>query len=397
MNGRILTLIGIYILVILLFAYLRPEETDWTPSFSPDRTIPFASKVLYQELKTIRDEEIRNVDRPIYNISTDLNQDDRAVYFLLNPQFQPDALDITALLDFTAKGNTVFIASENLSYELLDTLGVQLEYEYLSVPNQMEWFYEDNIKLHLNQLPDETWPASVSSGYRWFILEDSTLTTQKILGTVDDQHPNFVSCNVGKGTIFLHAFPYAFSNYHMLYQDNHRYVSTALAEIPSSDIWLWDTYYLNAGGGQAQSPLAVLNRYQSFRWAYWLGIIGAVVFIVFTAKRRQRVIPLLDPKRNSTLDFIQTIGDLYFHRSDHADLITKKIAILQSQIQKRYRIEVVEFSTEDAREIAARGGLEIKTVETLFTQVRNLKTRQTVYAETLFGLQRNLDRFLKRM
>lgn len=397
MNKRILMLIGIYILVILLFAYLRPEETDWTPSFSPNRTIPFASKVLYQELSTIRSEEIRNVDRPIYNISSDLNHDETGVYFLLNPQFLPDALDIHALLDFAAEGNTVFIASENISYELLDTLGVQLEYEYLDVANQMEWFYEDNIQMGLSKQPDKSWPASVSSGYWWFILEDSTLTNQQILGSVDDQHPNFVSCKIGDGIIFLHAFPYAFSNYHMLYQDNHVYVSSVLGEIPSADVWLWDTYYLSTGTGKAQSPLAVLNRYQSFRWAYWLGIAGTLIFIVFTAKRRQRVIPLLDPKRNSTLDFIHTIGDLYFNRGDHADLVLKKIAILQSHIQKRYRMEVVEFTPEDAHEITVRGGLEPKTGQILFTQIRNLKSRRHVNAETLFGLQRNLDQFLKRM
>jgi len=182
----------------------------------------------------------------------------------------------------------------------------------------------------------------------------------------------------------------------MLYRDNHRYISNALAEVPTADVWLWDKYYLNTTGGRAQSPLAALNRYQSFRWAYWLGILGVCVFILFTAKRRQRVIPIIDPKRNTTLDFVHTIGDLYFHRADHADLIRKKISILQSQIQKEYRVRVVDFSGEDARELAVRGGLELSSVETLFTQIRNLKNQPASHIDALFTLQSYLDRFVQR-
>ncbi len=396
MNRRIFTLIGIYIAVILLFAYVRPEETDWTPSFSPDKTIPFASKILYNELKEIRSEKIQEANRPIYNTTSGFQEDSTSVYFFLNKSFEPGRLDIESLLDFAARGNTIFIASEDIGYELLDTLGVQLQYEYLSSVNSVEWFYEDNITLNLEQQDDEEWQAAVSAGYRWFIIEDTTNTVQSILGTVNDQHPNFIRCKFGEGQIFLHAFPYIFSNYHMLYKDNHRYVSSAIAEIPMADTWIWDKYYLSSTGGRAQSPLAALNRYQSFRWAYWLGIIGAFVFILFTAKRRQRMIPVLNQMRNTTLDFVQTIGDLYFHRADHIDLIEKKISILQAQIQKKYRVQVVEFSGDDVKEIATRGGLDLRLVETLFLQVRNLKTQKTVYTETLFSLQRNLDRFLKR-
>jgi hypothetical protein len=396
MNQRILILIGVYVAVILFFAYVRPEKTDWTPSFSPDKTIPFASRVLFNELGEIRTENIQTAERPIYNTTSGFDYESTIVYFFLNYRFGPGSLDIESLLDFASKGNTVFIASENIDHALLDTLGVQLEYEYIGSVNSVEWFYEDNITLQLKGTDGEEWQAAVSAGYQWFIIEDTTLTEQTILGTVNDQHPNFIRCRVGEGTVFLHTFPYMFSNYHMLYQDNYRYVSKALSEVPLADVWIWDKYYLDSTSGRAQSPLAALNKYQSFRWAYWLGIIGAFVFILFTAKRRQRMIPILNEKRNSTLDFVRTIGDLYFHRADHADLIEKKLFILQSQIQKKYRMTVSEFSAEDAKEVAIRAGQDRKAVEILFTQIRNLKSQKTVYAETLFSLQRNLDRLVGR-
>lgn len=393
MNRRIFILIGVYVAVILLFAWLRPEKMDWSPSFSPDRTIPFGTKVLFNELNSIRPETIERSVRPVYNTLGEMTRPDSTIYFFLNAQFEPAPLDIETLLEFVAQGNTAFIASTSITSALLDTLHIRQEYEYIGSVNATEWFYEDNIDLTLTSKSEQEWPAAVASGYNWFILEDSTHT---ILGHVDQQHPIFVRCPFGEGQIYLHAFPYVFSNYHMLYQENHSYVSSVIGEVSPSAVWLWDTYYLNATGGRAQSPLAALNRYESFRWAYWLSILVVLIFIVFTAKRRQRVIPVIEPRRNTTLDFVQTIGDLYYHRSDHADLINKKIRILQAQLLKKYRVLIKDFSEEEAQEIAIRSGLQVGKVSPLFAFVRQLISHPESQSETVFKLQASLDQFLQR-
>jgi hypothetical protein len=247
--------------------------------------------------------------------------------------------------------------------------------------------------MRLESFPDSTWPASIASGYSWIVRNDSLMA---ILGTADETNPNFVQRTYGNGMFFLHTFPYMFSNYHMLYKDNHQYVSRVLAEIPVSDLWIWDTYYLSGSGGRAQTPLIALNRYRSFRWGYWLAIIGIGIFLLFTARRRQRMIPVLKAKRNTTLDFVQTIGDLYFHRADHGDLISKKIAILQGSIQRQYRLSVTEFSDNEAGEVAIRSGQDVSEVGSLFRLIRGVRDNPDPRVQTLFALQQQIDRFLVR-
>ena len=394
MNRRIVILICVYIGIIILFAYLRPEKADWTPSFSPQRSIPFAAQVLFRELSSVRTELRRVADKPIYNTLSTLPDDQSSIYFFLNNRFEPSSLDIEKLLEYAARGGTVFISTNSMADELLDTLGIRPQYEFVGVRNNVEWFYEDNVSLSLTSYSDSTWPASVASGYWWYESNDST---HVVIGSFDNTHPNFIACAFGDGMFYLHTFPYMFSNYHMLYGNNHGYVSRAFAEIPEADVLLWDAYYLSSLGGRAQTPLAALNRYQSFRWAYWLGIAGIGFFLFFTAKRRQRVIPILKPKRNTTLDFVRTIGDLYFHRADHADLIRKKITILQAQIQKQYRITVNEFSADEAADVAVCSGLDRASIESLFKLVRSLRDNESPHHQTLFALQKSIDGFLKRL
>jgi hypothetical protein len=321
--------------------------------------------------------------------------DGTQIYFILSSQFQPRELDVDKLLEFAELGHIVFISSERIDPKLLDTLGVRMRFEYTGSLGLTDWVYEDNLDLSLSTRADTSWPVATASGYMRFEPADSSVAFDT-LGIVDDEYPNFISRPFGKGRIFLHAFPVVFTNYHMLYRDNHQYISSAIGSIPHGDTWLWDQYYNTSHLRKASSPLAVFNRYLSFRWAYWISVVGLIIFILFTAKRRQRVIPIVKSKRNMTLDFVRTIGDLYFQRRDHADLIEKKLDLLRNYIYKTYRIEVTEFSADNASRVALRSGLPLDQVRECFAFIRNLPPKSEQRSRTVWGLQHQLDRFLNR-
>ncbi len=393
MNRRIFILVTVYLGIIVLFAYLRPKEIDWTPTFSTTQAIPFAARILYLELPEIRSEKIQASLRPVYNTVKTLAQDTSAIYFFLNNSFDPGKLDLRTLLEFVDKGNDVFIASSAFPFQLLDTLGIATRYQYKPSVNTFEWFYEDNISLTL--AADTTqWPAASRSGYIWFYPKDSLCVDT--LGMIDAVHPNFIRCTFGAGHVYLHSFPDMLTNYNMLYKDNHQYIARVLDQIPKAGIWIWDQYYNDPNRGRAQTPLAAFTRYVSFRWAYWLAVAGMAVFVFFTAKRRQRVIPVLQPKRNTTLDFVRTIGDLYYHHGDHRDLLQKKITMLRAYLFKKYRVTILEFSQEEASEIAFRSSLELSTVELLFGLARKLLQARVVSTGSVWEFQEALDRVYER-
>lgn len=395
MNRRIILLAAGYLLIILVFAWLRPTEIDWTPTFSPEQKIPFASRILFERLPDIRSEEITSSTRPIFNTLRNLTDTTGHCYFFVNSSLDLSQLDLDQLLDFVQSGNNVFISTDYYPHILLDTLHLFHHVGYLDFYHISDWFYEDNLSLGLVSIPDSTWPAASRSGYRWFESADS-LTVLDTLGVVDEEYPNYVRVPFGQGAFYLHAFPYVFTNYHMLYLDNHRYVSGALGALPAAETWIWDRYYAEEYLRTARTPLAAFNQYLSFRWAYWTGIIALLIFILFTAKRKQRVIPVLKSKRNRTLDYVRTIGDLYFHRSDHADLVKKKIALLKSHLHKKFRLDIQAFSHEDALAVAGRSGIAPEEVGKLFRTVREADSLEKAQVRDLQALQIALDTFWQR-
>ena len=73
---------------------------------------------------------------------------------------------------------------------------------------------------------------------------DTAITN--ILGTNKDEFKNFIHLKTGKGNIFLHMAPVAFTNYFLLHKDNAGYYDEALSVIPKDVIDVtWDEYYLH--------------------------------------------------------------------------------------------------------------------------------------------------------
>ena len=54
--------------------------------------------------------------------------------------------------------------------------------------------------------------------------------------------------------------------------------------------------------------------------------------MIFNAKRRQRVVPIINPLPNTTLDFTKTIGNLYYQEGNHQNIVDKKIIYFLEKI-----------------------------------------------------------------
>jgi hypothetical protein len=69
--------------------------------------------------------------------------------------------------------------------------------------------------------------------------------------------------------------------------------------------------------------------------------------MLFTARRRQRVIPVVEKPKNKSLEFVQLIGTLYYHRHDNTDLVRKKIIYFAEELRRRWMIDVMDTADND--------------------------------------------------
>jgi len=57
-----------------------------------------------------------------------------------------------------------------------------------------------------------------------------------------------------------------------------------------------------------RTPLKYILSQESLKWAYYILIVSIIVYIIFQGKRKQRVIPLIPPLKNTTLEFVRIIA-----------------------------------------------------------------------------------------
>lgn len=136
----------------------------------------------------------------------------------------------------------------------------------------------------------------------------------------------------------------------------------------------------------------VLNQ-TSLKWAYYLGISGILLFVVFKAKREQRIIPIIRPLENSSIEFAKTVGALYYEYRDYTDLIHKKINFFLEHIRSNYHINTAVLDDKTARDLSAKSGKPIAETKGLLELLIQLKNKKQHSERDLIDLENKLDKF----
>ena len=390
----VFTVLLAYALVFFGYAALGPEEVNWDKTYQSKGTQPFDTKVLYDRIDDVLSPSEKSlVYLPIYN-TLKSSAKDNSVYINIESNFRPSQLDIDVLLNYLYRGNTAFISASELSYPLLDSLGISTSKQIMP---EVEWTENGPIaatKIRVSSIPDSSYAALTEWGYSYF--DDSSIMNgaADVLGTAGESDPVFIRVEVGDGELYLHTVPSAFSNYFMLYSDIPQYVAAAMSYLPEHRHLYWNNYRL--GMSRRGGVLGVLGRSDGFKIAYWLSLCGILIFIVFTAKRRQRMVPVLAPPRNTGLDFVNTMGDLYFNSSKHKDLAEKKLTYLKDYIRSRYRMSVDSLDDRTADRLAVKSNKTISEIKELFNEFNVIDSLKIVRSKQLLALQEKLDRFYER-
>jgi len=307
--------------LLMFIQYNKPKKLNWFPSYVAQHKIPYGTKVL-NDLLAGKFTKLQQVTSSSYQFLS-ANQDAKGTYFFVNSDIKFDQTELNHLLDWTASGNTLFIASNNFDDTLLDTLELKTSGLY-------DGLVEEKGQLHQlvhPQLKKEKGFAIQKDTYtRYFSEIDTAHTT--VIGTVDHynenkkietDHFNVISKSFGNGKIILSTFPKAFTNYFILKDSNKDYTAGLLSYI-DTDTTLFIDNNLKAGKAFYTSPMHVFLNNKALKWAYYLALIGALIYVVFEGKRKQRAIPVVHPLKNQSLAFTRTIADMYFEKKEQRQI-----------------------------------------------------------------------------
>lgn len=398
---------------LILLQVMAPKSINWTQTFMKKDNIPFGTSAIYDVLPGIfPGQEINTETFPIYNIlnenfstSPDSYQDEitKRNYIIINNAFEPDKLDTRELLEFAKNGNSVFIAANYFSGKFADTLKVETDNYY----GIAETFENDSVNLSQFYKPYDTAVINFTNpllkrktSYVYSKGIDNTyfnsFDTSKaiVLGNNIDNKINFIKINWGKGNIFLSTVPEVFTNYLFVNKQNYDYPYKALSYLPNQKI-IWDEYY-KAGNVKKESSLRFVFNNPALRSAYYVLLLSLLLFIAIGIKRKQRIIPVVEPLRNTTLDFVDIVGTLYYQAGDHKNIADKKIVYFLEYIRSAFQIKTNLYDDVFIDRITNLSGIERQKIHDLFYYFADISVKGNISQQELLKLNRMIEEFHKK-
>jgi hypothetical protein len=383
--------IVLVVLAVVLLGYLQsqtPKPINWEPTYSRQDKIPYGGYVLHDLLPKIFDgADVTTIQEPAYNALTAEDYAGRRMtYMFINGRLEFDEYDTEQLLRFAELGNTVFIAAEDISGPLGDSLHLEME---------PRWGYEkDSVGINFSNPKLRrrgNFMFAHTHAWKYFTSIDTARTT--ILGTNQHGEANYISIRYGDGRLLINLVPDAFTNYALVNPSVQQYAITAISYLPVQEIY-WDEYY-KVGRQGAQTPLRFILSAGPLRWAYFLMIATVVLYVAFEIRRRQRIIPQIPPVTNTTLEFVDTVGRLYHQHGDHRNIAEKKIAYLLEYIRSNFNERTREIDEALYQRIAERSGIAQERITELFGEIRMTLESSAITEERLIRLNTLIENFYR--
>ncbi|MDO1447688.1 hypothetical protein Q0590_15565 [Rhodocytophaga aerolata] len=389
-NKKYILLLAAAILLVIVVEWLTPKPINWTATYSQDDKNPFGSFILYDLLPDLfPGKSLRTLNKNLYELDVSEELAD-GNYIFVSDECTLGEEDSNILLNLATNGNSVFIAAHRFPQYLKDTLVFETENIF---------FIADSLGLNLEHPQMKSPDAYYLKRVDYYYAFTAPKTKEKkplfqILGNSKEGKPNFIRIPFGKGYFYLNTLPLAYTNYNMLYRQNASYIANTLSYLPVQNTF-WDEYY-KINRGDSQTPLRYIISQPPLRWALYLTLIALVLFMIFEAKRKQRIIPIIKPLANTTLEFTETVGRLYFQYKDHRNIAEKKITYFLDYLRSQYYVKTTEFDDELYNKLADKTGHDKQQIITLFELIKNIRSSKNISEEELVTLNRQIENFHKK-
>ncbi|MDZ4793243.1 MAG: DUF4350 domain-containing protein [Bacteroidota bacterium] len=398
-------LIGALIMLFVTGNNSKEKQLDERVTLRRQDKIPYGTYVAYQGLTHIFPQARIYTSRqePGYWDSLSSFESDQALVIIAG-KFNADESEIKKLITFIEQGNDVFVSAGTISYSAADILGCRVnDYDniYDTEENQ-RLRIKDSLYVYLNPPPFGKQTKFVYPGKRldaYFAQVDEKTT--EVLGEDQLGRPNFIRLQAGKGNLYIHLAPMAFTNYFLLHKENIRYYEKALSVInPATRKVVWDEYYLNKkymnDNEDKKNWFSVLSRYPALKAALLTAIFSLLVYVLLEMRRKQRYIPVVKKPTNDSMDFVKTIGRMYFDKGDHKNLCRKMGSYFLEHVRNRYKLLTGTLDEEFIKKLQYKSGAEEQEVREIVSFIKYVEDGPAISHKQLTQFHSQLESFYKK-
>ena len=271
----------------------------------------------------------------------------------------------------------------------MDTLNFRTTFDWKNT-------VDSSKKAHLNfynpVLKSDT-GYTILNVFSEFTLNSTDGKPTSVLATDNNQNAKLIRIQRGKGNIFISTTPLLFTNYNILY-GNYRYPFVALSYLRGNSI-VWDEFY-KPNKPEVSSPLRYILTQPALTAAYYLLMIAILFYLLFRGKRKQRVIPVILPHGNLSLEFANTLGQLYFNNGNNKDIALKKYNHFCDYLRNKFFVKNMSDDDEFCRQLSESSGVDFITVSHIFKYARIINSHAWTSDEELIYFNSKIEEFYNK-
>lgn len=367
--------------------------------------------ILYQLLKDYKNTvSIKTIQDPLEESLKTYKTDYPTVYFLLDREMSVSQGDMNALYDFVNSGNSAFISVEEMNSKFYNFFFSNYPLNSFRDTIYKLNFYHEDLKLNKNY-PLKIRKKGKVKKHKWQYIETEDCYYNELVTISTDkkyERPIFIKFKVGAGWIYVHSVPEAFHNASMFTEEGLEYAESVFSNLPKGHyLWhehsmKWDPsqdYKKNQGNNSRSinrdSPLKYILGHRSLRWAYLTLLAALLLYIVFKIKRKQRVIPAIQPNNNNSLDFINTVSKLYLRQNKHYKFMKHYELSFIHFIRDKYFINTSHIDNEYIKHVSLKSEIEEEKISEIFDGLEHAKKAHNFSADDLIKLHKKIEYFYK--
>ncbi len=412
-QGALIWILAVVIFggILIFFLNTSPKNRfEWSENYAHNNNQPYGAEVFYKLLESYFPENKIEKNEILLNAQDLLNDSSKhqTYLFIGEEQFLKPS-EIEALFKFIERGNTALIISKQPAYPILSEL---LTDSIFATEFLVKSIYKENIEVQFydpalqfpNNFKFHFQDKDLKSSYNYAYFNNAFIEQNQIispLGAIDDNNINFITARAGRGRIFLHSNPLFFSNYHLIKNQGAKYAESVLSYLKAGDI-IWDSYAQNWKPGtdpsllnQAQSPLSFILNNPPLYWAMVILIVTGLIYMLFALKRIQRIVPVIEPKKNSSLEFIKTIARLYFIERKHPTMVRHQMRYFLSWIREKYRIQASELDDQTIDKLHIKSGVSKEIIQYIRDEYQKVRVYSVLDDKIAIKFHQSLTRFYK--
>lgn len=411
-RNLVVKILFVCLAVLLVSYFMFNRKTDkryqWTESYKANSDQPYGTLFIQKLLADYRPGQkfIINDNTPLHKILDTTKIKGKTDYIFIGQDLYLDEADKNALLSFISAGNDAFLATVNLPFDIVDPIFVPECDRDIFLTRDDTVFVEMNF-YNTALKTDKGYIFAYRFGkkdvpYFWNTLNSevfcNSTTSITPLGYIDPDKVNFFKLSYGKGTLYIHSNPLVFSNYFLTKPDKVEYSSRVFSHLQGQAI-IWDEFskspFIPKNNAPEISPISYILQQESLRYAWWLILASVLLYTLFTAKRKQRAIPVLEEKTNTSLEFIEMISALHFQNANHHDIARKKMKYFFHFIKAKYGLHTQSLTDAQLKRLAEKSKVSLDELQFISQEFQHIGQQQHYIEARLVYLHNAIKKFYK--